>query len=103
MKNLKRVLSLALTGVMLVGMMAIGASAVDFTDGEDIVHTEAVNTMAALNIINGKDDGSFDPKATVTRAQDDHRRPERRRRSRSGHPDHPQVQRHRWPLGSEVH
>ena len=69
MKNLKRVLSLALTGVMLVGMMAIGASAVDFTDGEDIVHTEAVNTMAALNIINGKDDGSFDPKATVTRAE----------------------------------
>ncbi len=69
MKNLKRVLSLALTGVMLVGMMAIGASAVDFTDGEDIVHTEAVNTMAALNIINGKDDGSFDPKAVVTRAE----------------------------------
>ena len=54
MKNLKRVLSLALTGVMLTGMMTIGASAVDFTDGEDIVHTEAVNTMAALNIINGK-------------------------------------------------
>ena len=69
MKNLKRVLSLALTGVMLTGMMTIGASAVDFTDGEDIVHTEAVNTMAALNIINGKDDGSFDPKATVTRAE----------------------------------
>jgi len=72
MKNLKRVLSLALAGTMLTGMMAIGAGAVsigDFTDSDEIVNTEAVNTMSALGIIKGKDTGAFDPKATVTRAE----------------------------------
>ena len=69
MNNLKRVLSLALSTVMLVGMMAVGASAADFSDAKDIKNTEAVNFMVALNIINGKDDGSFDPAATVSRAE----------------------------------
>ena len=69
MKNLKRVLSMALATVMLVGTMVVGASAVDFSDGEDITHVEAVGTMTALNIINGKDDGRFDPEGTVTRAE----------------------------------
>ena len=72
MKNLKRLLSLALTGVMLVGMMAIGASAAeykDFTDVGEIENTEAVSTMVVLGVINGKGDGSsFYPKGTVTRA-----------------------------------
>ena len=70
MKNLKRVLSLGLASVMLLGMMVVGASAKDFTDSEDIEHTEAVETMVALNIIKGKEDGSyFDPKGTVTRGE----------------------------------
>ena len=69
MKNLKRALSFALASVMLVGMMVVGAGAVDFGDAEDIQNTEAVNTMAALGIINGKDDGNFDPEGIVTRAE----------------------------------
>ncbi len=70
MKNLKRVLSLGLASVMLLGMMVVGASAKDFTDAEDIVHTEAVETMVALKVINGKEDGSyFDPKGSVTRGE----------------------------------
>ena len=69
MKNLKRIFSLALAGTMLAGMLTIGASAADFTDADDINNVEAVDTMVALNIINGKDDGSFDPDATVTRAE----------------------------------
>ena len=69
MKNLKRVLSLALTGTMLAGMLTVGASAADFTDADSIKNNEAVDTMVALNIINGKDDGSFAPEATVTRAE----------------------------------
>ncbi len=69
MKNLKRLLSLALTGVMLSGMMVMGASAADFTDADEIVNTEAVDTMVALNIINGKDTGDFDPEGLVTRAE----------------------------------
>lgn len=72
MKNLKRVLSLALSGIMLVGMMAMGASAVDykdFTDKDEIQHTEAVSTMNLLGVIAGKDTGAFDPTGTVTRAE----------------------------------
>ena len=70
MKNLKRVLSLGLASVMLLGMMVVGASAKDFTDAEDIVHSEAVQVMVALSIINGKEDGSFfAPKDNVTRAE----------------------------------
>ena len=70
MNNLKRVLSLALSGIMLVGMMAIGASAADFVDADEIVHNDAVNILVALNVINGKDDGShFDPTGDVTRAE----------------------------------
>ena len=48
MNNLKRVLSLALSGIMLVGMMAMGASAADFTDAEKIQHTEAVNVLVEI-------------------------------------------------------
>ena len=66
MKNLKRIFSLALAGTMLAGMLTVGASAADFTDADSIKNSEAVDTMVALNIINGKDDGSFAPEATVT-------------------------------------
>ena len=73
MRNLKRTLSLALASVMLVGMMSVGASAVnasDFTDADEIVNKDAVSTMTALGIINGKEDGSyFDPAGNVTRAE----------------------------------
>ena len=72
MKNLKRVLSLALSGIMLVGMMAVSAGAVnakDFTDADEITHNEAVSIFTALSIIDGKEDGSFDPAGNVTRGQ----------------------------------
>ena len=73
MRNLKRTLSLALASVMLVGMMSVGASAVnasDFTDADEIVNKDAVSTMTALGIINGKEDCSyFDPTGNVTRAE----------------------------------
>ena len=73
MRNLKRTLSLALASVMLVGMMSVGASAVnasDFTDADEIVNKDAVSTMTALGIINGKEDGNyFDPTGNVTRAE----------------------------------
>ena len=72
MRNLKRVLSLALASVMVVSMMVIGAGAAnfdDFSDKEEIVNTEAVSVLNSLNIINGKDDGSYDPTGIVTRAE----------------------------------
>ena len=73
MRNLKRALSLALAAMMLIGMMVVSAGAVeakDFTDKDEIQHTEAVNTLVALNVISGKEDGSyFDPTGIVTRAE----------------------------------
>ena len=73
MRNLKRVLSLALALVMVLGMMVIGTSAATFTDAEEITYTEAVDVMAALGVINGfkAADGTyyFDADATLTREQ----------------------------------
>ena len=72
MRNLKRALSLALAAVMVLSMMVIGAGAVsidDFSDKDKIVNTEAVTTMVSLGVINGKDDGSYDPTGIVTRAE----------------------------------
>ncbi len=69
MKNLKRALSLALSSVMLVGMMAVGAGAASFGDADKIEHTDAVNTMVTLGVIKGDDKGNFDPERTVTRAE----------------------------------
>ena len=72
MRNLKRALSLALASVMLIGMMVVGASAAnydDFSDKDKIVNDDAVSMLVELNVINGKDDGSFDPEGIVTRAE----------------------------------
>ncbi|MGN8967492.1 S-layer homology domain-containing protein [Intestinimonas sp. HCP28S3_D6] len=72
MRNLKRALSLALAFVMVMSMMVVGAGAVsidDFSDKDQIVNTEAVMTMVSLGVINGKDDGSYDPSGIVTRAE----------------------------------
>ena len=70
MKNLKRILSLALASVMVMGMMVVGASAA-FNDQADINanNVDAVNTMVALKILSGKEGNQFDPKGGVTRAE----------------------------------
>ena len=74
MRNLKRALSLVMAAAMLIGMMAVSASAADnyedFTDKDEIKNTEAVATMVSLGVFNGKEDGSyFDPTGIVTRAE----------------------------------
>lgn len=74
MRNLKRVLSLVLASIMLIGMMVVGASAVDtyndFSDKDEIVNKDAVSLLVTLDVINGKEDGSyFDPTGDVTRAE----------------------------------
>ena len=73
MRNLKRVLSLALASIMLLGMMVVGASAADktyadLTDSDKITNQEAVSVLVDIGIIEGKTDGSYDPAATVDRA-----------------------------------
>ena len=72
MRNLKRALSLVMAMALIVGMMVVSASAAgkDFTDSDEIDHKEAVNTMVSLNVIAGKEDGSYyDPNGSLTRAE----------------------------------
>ena len=66
MKNLKKVLALVLAFACAFTMFA-GAA---FTDQADIkVDSEVVDTLVSLGIVEGFEDGSFQPNATVTRAQ----------------------------------
>ena len=74
MRNLKRALSLALAAIMVLGLMVVSAGAAstydNFADKDEIVNTEAVNTMVSLGVLAGKDDGSyFDPTGIVTRGE----------------------------------
>lgn len=71
MKNLKRALSLTMASVMLVGMMAVGASAAGtgFTDKDKIENKDAVNMLVELGILAGKEDGNFDPAGILKRGE----------------------------------
>ncbi|MBP3521084.1 MAG: S-layer homology domain-containing protein, partial [Oscillospiraceae bacterium] len=68
MNNLKRILSLALATVMVIGMMVVGASAADYPDADKIVNKDAVETLGALGIMNG-DERGFRPQDGLTRAE----------------------------------
>ena len=64
--NLKKVLALVLAFACAFTMFA-GAA---FTDQADIkVDSDVVDTLVSLGIVEGFEDGSFQPNATVTRAQ----------------------------------
>ena len=65
MTNLKKVLALSLAATSVLGTVASAA----FTDADSIKATDAVETLSALGVIKGKPDGSFDPTASVTRAE----------------------------------
>ena len=67
MRNLKRVLSLALASVMLLGMMVIGAGAASVNDMDKVVNKEAVALMVDLGIIEGDNTGAFNPTGTINR------------------------------------
>ena len=67
MRNLKRVLSLALALVMVLGMMVITTSAADFADDEKITYTEAVDVMAGVGLFKGDDKNNVNPTEVLTR------------------------------------
>ena len=69
MKTLKRTLCLVLALVMVVGMLAVGASAKELTDAADVQYEVPVNVMVGMGIIDGYDDDSFQPKKVVNRAE----------------------------------
>ena len=68
MRNLKKILALVMALVMSMSLITI-ANASDFTDSDDITYEEAADVMNAIGIIEGFEDGSFDPDGTLTREQ----------------------------------
>ena len=68
MRNLKKILALVLALVMSLSLVTI-ANAADFTDNDEISYEEAADVMNAIGIIEGFEDGSFDPDGTLTREQ----------------------------------
>lgn len=67
MKNLKKVLSLALAMVMAMSLMTT-AFAADYADIDDVTYTEAVEVMTAVGVFNGVGGDKFAPDATLDRA-----------------------------------
>ena len=68
MRNLKKILALVLALVMSLSLVTI-ANASDFTDADDIAYEEAADVMSTIGVIEGFEDGSFDPDGTLTREQ----------------------------------
>ena len=70
MKNLKKVLALVLAMSTVFGLsVSAGAAASDLVDYDEIQNKEAVEVMAALNVIGGNDKGEFNPDSYLTRAE----------------------------------
>lgn len=66
MKNLKKVLALVVAFSMMLCSVALAAFP-DVEEGAD--YEVAVNTLAALGIISGDDQGNFNPDNSITRAE----------------------------------
>ena len=67
MKLSKRLMALALTGAMALG---VSAGAVSFPDVDETTpEGEAIIKLAEMGVLGGFEDGTFKPEATVTRAQ----------------------------------
>ncbi|MBE7036357.1 MAG: S-layer homology domain-containing protein [Ruminococcaceae bacterium] len=69
MKNLKKLMSVILTVAMLMSLI-VSASAATFTDVDDTnAAYEAIEVLSALEILTGREDGSFDPDANIKRSE----------------------------------
>ena len=67
-KNLKKAISAVLALALSVGSAAMAAPT--FTDvAETAANAQAINTLAALGVIKGYEDGSFKPDNNITRAE----------------------------------
>ena len=67
MRNLKRALSLALSSVMLLGMMVVGTSAASYPDVDANDNLEAIQVLQILGVMEGDEQGNFNPDAKITR------------------------------------
>ena len=64
---MKKLLALVLALVMSMSLVTISNAA--FSDADKIDHSEAVEVLNTLGVINGMPDGSFAPAGNVTRAE----------------------------------
>ena len=64
---MKKLLALVLALVMTMSLVTISNAA--FSDADKIDHSEAVEVLNTLGVINGMPDGSFAPAGNVTRAE----------------------------------
>ena len=70
MKNFKKVLALVLAVATLLSFATIAsASVADFNDSKDVKHTEAVDILSTIGVLNGYKDGSYKPGRVITRAE----------------------------------
>jgi hypothetical protein len=69
MKTLKKSLALVLAVVMVVGVLAISASAATYSDDAQIQYKEAVEVLSLVGVIDGKENNNFDPTGTLTRQE----------------------------------
>lgn len=67
MRNLKKIVSLALALMMVLSLM-VTASAATFGDDADITHKEAVDVMVAAGILSGDGNGNFNPTKALERS-----------------------------------
>ena len=64
---MKKLLALVLALVMSMSLVTI--SNADFKDADKIDYTEAVDVMNAAGVLIGDENGNFNPKENLTRAQ----------------------------------
>ena len=70
MKNLKKLVSIVLSLSMLIGVMAVSVSAKSYSDVEtSAAYFEAVDILSGLKILEGDEEGNFNPDAEIKRSE----------------------------------
>jgi|GEM_PF-3750511 len=69
MKNLKKTLALVVACLMLFGLAATAASPFPDVANDGSPLAEAVEVITALKIVEGDDEGNFNPTSSITRAE----------------------------------
>ena len=64
---MKKFLSLVLALTMTMSLVTVSAGAKDFTDSSKIEYKEAVDVVSAAGIVEGYENGAFNPQNTLTR------------------------------------
>ena len=64
---MKKFLSLVLALTMTMSLVTVSAGAKDFTDSSKIEYKEAVDVVSAAGIVEGYEDGAFNPQNALTR------------------------------------